>query len=170
MTPQERSVCAGRLNTTGSSSTSAPPSSDLSFPLNNVLLVLFPFPVALSAVRLFNYSKTPARGVRDFQLEVDGLLLYMGSLQRADRSKPYPQVVRAGQQQSSRRTRGQSVLFTNDNKIVQMHKDTVHYCGSGEQDVLCINERQVMVRSKHMYDQQPPNAALEGVQSDLQKR
>jgi hypothetical protein len=46
----------------------------------------------------------------------------------------------------------------------------VSYCGAGEQDLLCINERQVMVRSKGMYDQEPPNTSLEGVQSDLQKR
>ena len=46
----------------------------------------------------------------------------------------------------------------------------VSYCGAGEQDVLCINEKQVMVRSKTMYDQQPPNTSLEGVQSDLDKR
>jgi hypothetical protein len=46
----------------------------------------------------------------------------------------------------------------------------VIYCGAGEQDLLCINERQVMVRSRGMYDQEPPNTSLEGVQSDLQKR
>ncbi len=44
------------------------------------------------------------------------------------------------------------------------------YCGAGEQDLLCINERQVMVRSKNMYDQEPPNTSLEGVRSDLEKR
>ena len=45
------------------------------------------------------------------------------------------------------------------------------YCGAtGEQDVLCINERQVMVRSKGMYDLDQPNTSLEGVQSDLLKR
>ena len=37
------------------------------------------------AYRLFNYSKTLSRGVRDFQVEVDSLYLYMGSLLRADR-------------------------------------------------------------------------------------
>jgi hypothetical protein len=46
----------------------------------------------------------------------------------------------------------------------------VNYCGAGEQDLLCINERQVMVRSKAMYDTEPPNTSLEGVQSDLLKR
>ena len=46
----------------------------------------------------------------------------------------------------------------------------VSYCGAVEQDLLCINERQVMVRSKTMYDQEPPNTSLEGVSADLQKR
>ncbi len=39
-----------------------------------------------------------------------------------------------------------------------------------EQDVLCINERQVMVRSRGMYDQSAPNVSLEGVEADLAKR
>ena len=44
----------------------------------------------------------------------------------------------------------------------------VCYCGSGEQDVLCINERQVIVRSKAMYEQ--PNVSTEGIYSDLSNR
>lgn len=67
-------------------------------------------------------------------------------------------------------SRGQAVLFTNDPRIVALHKDLVSYCGSTEQDVLCINERQVMVRSKNMYNQLPPNPSLEGVQCDFSKR
>lgn len=35
--------------------------------------------------RFFNYSKTPARGVRDFSLEADGRLCFMGSLLPADK-------------------------------------------------------------------------------------
>jgi hypothetical protein len=93
---------------------------------------------------------------------------------------------------AGRSTRGQSVLFSNDPRVTQAHKETVttllvqisrlrtslkpvlaiqvNYCGAGEQDLLCINERQVMVRSKAMYDTEPPNTSLEGVQSDLLKR
>lgn len=48
--------------------------------------------------------------------------------------------------------------------------EQVSYCGAAEQDLLCINERQVMVRSKTMYDQEPPNTSLEGVHADLEKR
>ena len=46
----------------------------------------------------------------------------------------------------------------------------VSYCGSSEQDVLYINERQVMVRSKSMYNDCNPNPNLEGVQCDFSKR
>ena len=40
--------------------------------------------------------------------------------------------------------------------------------GGGECDVLCIDERKVMIRSRNMYSQPNPNA--EGVSSDLEKR
>ncbi len=42
-------------------------------------------------------------------------------------------------------------------------KDLVVTASAGDQDVLCINERQVMVRSKTMY-QEPPS------QIDIQQR
>ena len=39
---------------------------------------------------------------------------------------------------------GQSVLFTHDPEIVKREASTINYCGSVEQSVLLINERQVM--------------------------
>lgn len=35
--------------------------------------------------RLYNYSKTPSRGARDYLVETDGLYLYQGTLARADK-------------------------------------------------------------------------------------
>eukprot|EP01041_Mallomonas_annulata_P001688 gene1688-3265_t len=122
---------------------------------HNDIYVLFDKPTAISHIRLFNYSKNVKRGVRDFALEADGELVYMGSLLPADREKD----VFGG---------GQSILFTNDNKVVRNEKEKVHYCGQTEQDVLCINERQVMVRSKDMYEQ--PNSTTAGIHSDLGNR
>jgi hypothetical protein len=89
---------------------------------------------------------------------------------------------------------GQAIIFSQDMKIMNVHKDLVrqfHYyrfelqalkhlvflffkispIGIQDQDVLCINERQVMVRSKTMYD--PPNTSaivLENPNTDLFKR
>lgn len=52
------------------------------FPEDNSLFVMFPYPVAVSCVRFRNYSKTPARGVKEMSLYVDGRLVYMGSLKQ----------------------------------------------------------------------------------------
>ena len=41
------------------------------------------------------------------------------------------------------------------------------YCGTVEQDVLCVNERQIVVRTRSILQ---PNAASEGVHADLNKR
>ena len=37
-----------------------------------------------------------------------------------------------------------NVLFTNNDKIVEEERNNLLYCGRREQNVLCINERQVM--------------------------
>lgn len=61
------------------------------------------------------------------------------------------------------KSQGQAVVFSSDMKVVNSHKDFIAPVNAnGDQDVLCINERQVMVRSKTMYEH---NAAV-----DLQKR
>ena len=65
--------------------------------------------------------------------------------------------------------RGQSVVFSADPKLSRSEKEKITYCGVVEQDVLCINERQVMVRSRGMYKSEL-NIASEGVSSDLDLR
>lgn len=125
---------------------------------SNVLYLLFQRPVALSSFRFYNYSKTVARGVRQFSLHCDHKLVYMGSLVSADKEK-----VSGGQR------RGQSVILCAHPRIVKADRELVSYCGITDQDVLCVNERKVMVRSKNMYDN-APNVASDGVFSDLTKR
>ena len=131
---------------------------------NNVLFVLFHKPVTLSYVRFFNYSKHPARGVKLFGLEVDGRCVFMGSLKGADQEKTL-----SGAADGALERQGQSVVFSVDPKIVASEKARVFYSGVTSQDVLCINERKVMVRSKDMYQAQA-NAASEGIKADLSKR
>lgn len=45
--------------------------------------IRLPEAVALGAVRLFNYAKTPSRGVREFQLLLDGAIIFGGVLRAA---------------------------------------------------------------------------------------
>ena len=49
------------------------------------LFLLYSVLLRCWANRFYNYSKTVSRGVRDFSVELDGCLLHMGSLLRADR-------------------------------------------------------------------------------------
>jgi hypothetical protein len=125
----------------------------IALPRENKLWIAFRYPVTISSIRLHNYSKTPVRGVKEFALHLDGNLLYMGSMQPATTPSSKPQ----------------AIVFNNDPKIVRAEKDFVQFCGSSEQDVLYINERQVMVRSKDMYTRKP-SAAAEGVYVDVKNR
>jgi hypothetical protein len=155
---------------------------DLHLPRENTLFVMFPYPVAVSLLRIYNYSKTPARGVKEIAISVDGLDVYMGTLESSDR-------------ENHDLGGGQSIVFTADPKVTvtpvwsiahapwvnfsphkfitstcqvaMREKDRVTYCGGGECDVLCIDEKKVMIRSRTMYAANP-NA--EGVSADVDKR
>lgn len=72
MTDEERS------NSGGTQAESS--SSNRRFPYDNTIFIMFPYPVTLSYIRLFNYSKSQNRGVKDLAIYVDNKLLFIGSL------------------------------------------------------------------------------------------
>ena len=69
------------------------------------------------------------------EISVDNQLLYKGGLAEA-KSLPHSY---------------QAILFTDNTQLIEEEKDNVFYCGSSEQSVLCINERQIMGNSAQAY-------------------
>ncbi|XP_022258466.1 protein KIAA0556-like, partial [Limulus polyphemus] len=77
----------------------------------NRIYIIFDHPVIVSMIKLWNYSKTPNRGVREFGLLVDDLLVYNGVLAQ----------VRQGAGNSTYHT----ILFTTDKDIVNRERHTI---------------------------------------------
>lgn len=86
MTPQERNAAADRLQKAVGTDPRlrALTEGRYSYPVDNTVFVHFDHPACVGCVKIFNYSKNPARGIKEFAIFVDGMLCYMGSLLPAD--------------------------------------------------------------------------------------
>lgn len=76
---------------------------------NNYVELVFDEPTQISSIKFWNYSRTPARGVRDVEVYVDDLLIYQGILRQA-----------------SGRDGGESVLFTDQPMIIERERASIY--------------------------------------------
>jgi len=70
-------------------------------------------PVSLSKVKIWNYAKTPARGVKNVAVFVDDNMVYKGRLRCAEKAPASPSP--------------QTILFTNDVDVMENERDNL-YC------------------------------------------
>jgi len=108
----------------------------------NVLYIAFNDAVAISMIKMWNYAKTPHRGVEEFELYMDDLLVFKGILRTAPPAAP-----------GAPPKFGQTILFSYEDKFITKEKDAV-YSTQSEQHVQFINDKQVMISVK-----KPPTAA-----------
>ncbi|GMH73184.1 hypothetical protein TrST_g7025 [Triparma strigata] len=120
----------------------------------NVVYFTLDEPTHIGAVRITNYGKTPTRGVRDFSLFIDGLIVYRGYAERSDRVK-----------------NGHAILFCGEDSVLSAvgGGKNLTYCGVETQDVECIDEGVIRIRSRFA-DGPVIDPCAEGVKSDLSRR
>ena len=80
MTDDERSRSGHTQNQAFSTSSTSYSNFNPRYPTDNTVYIMFPYPVTLGYIRIFNYSKTLARGVKEFSLYADEKLVFMGTL------------------------------------------------------------------------------------------
>lgn len=106
----------------------------------NVVYLVYNKPITVSRIQIWNYSKTPSRGVRDFEIWMDDLLIYCGSLRKAPE---LPGRRRDGRELQMHDDFGQPIVFSVDESVILKTKSKILYCGNNTQHVMCIDERQL---------------------------
>jgi len=114
-----------------------------------VMHIFFDEPVAISMIKFWNYSKTPQRGIEQFELFIDDLLIYKGFLKEA----PEPTARSRGSETDFHQT----VLFSNSEELLDQEKQYMLLLGTTEeQHVQFINERQIVIQSSLSQREQLP--------------
>lgn len=96
----------------------------------NKLFIILDQPVTFSKIHLWNYSKSPTRGVKDFAVYVDDFVVYTGTLERSVKGgilpncdvAPRPHVITLSTSSPSSGKNGQNVQLMNDRTIVNSAK------------------------------------------------
>ncbi|XP_078346621.1 katanin-interacting protein-like isoform X3 [Oculina patagonica] len=104
----------------------------------NLIYVVFDEPVTVSMVKVWNYSKTPIRGVQQFGLLVDDLLVYHGILPQV------PAVTRGILPNLEMPTPHHTILFTDHEQIALAERKNVLSNKGDEQDIQLTNDKRVV--------------------------
>ncbi|KAK4874619.1 hypothetical protein RN001_013979 [Aquatica leii] len=96
--------------------------------LNRIYIVL-DNPTTVSLIKLWNYSKTPSRGVKEFGVLVDDLLVYNGILDKYVKRNGVPSY--------------RSIIFTDDKKTLEQEVNTYIRQTSYKQEVVLMDDNRI---------------------------
>ncbi|XP_043231543.1 katanin-interacting protein-like [Amphibalanus amphitrite] len=132
----------------------------------NRIYIIFDEIQTVSMIKIWNYAKTPARGVKEFGLLVDDLLVYNGQL---------GQIAGGPARLVGQPVPYHTVLFTSDRELIQRERNTViRPMSAGENEVRMLNNNRgtssamtaqigsSVDQMRRPFTQQTPAAALGG--------
>ncbi len=127
----------------------------------NSLDVIFDEVVTIGGLRVWNYSKDPSRGAQQIEIRVDGSLIYVGVLRKAPKN-----IIESD---GKVKDFSQTLLFTNNESLVNRCAKAVEYCGDSEQAVLFIDETKVLKNSAMKVEESKSGHTF-GISIDVNKR
>lgn len=83
--------------------------NDSQLGLVNQIFLVFEEPIIISAINIWNYTKTPTRGVREMQIFIDDLLIFQGFIRKAPTKQQFL---------NNQSPIASTILFTNQKEFI----------------------------------------------------